>query len=97
MSPVAMGCPGLWETGIESCVPSILGAWIAWLVFLSEKTSPSARGWVLSCDETRLVAMGPEKLLPRQMAPRGKGGEKAAARPELALLLASFSASPPAS
>jgi hypothetical protein len=42
------------------------------------------------------VATGPEKLLLRQMASRGKG--EAAARPELAPLLASFSsASPPAS
>lgn len=33
----------------------------------------------------RLVALGPEKLLLRQMASRGKG--EAAARPELAPLL----------
>lgn len=47
-------------------------------------------------DEVRLVATGPEKLLLKQMASRGKG--EAAARPELAPPLASFSsASPPAS
>lgn len=51
--------------------------------------------WILGL-ELRLVAMGPEKLLLRQMASRGKG--EAAARPGLAPLLASFStASPPAS
>lgn len=43
-----------------------------------------AKGWIRGW-ELRLVAMGPEKLLLRQMASRGKG--EAAARPELAPLL----------